>query len=117
MLGRLRSLHTASRAARCPQTRPDFGLGFTRDAFSQERLRKLQPFIGDPLTDISFIATTYNMYLPFFPAEVTCGFRLDIADWQNAHTQSVILPGLYTLFNLVGRQEESIDRSMVSHFP
>lgn len=86
-----------------PRPQPDFGLGFKRDAFSREQLQKLQPFIGDPLKDSTLVAATYNMYLPFFSTEVKCGAAaLDIADRQNAHTQSVILRGLHTLFRLVG---------------
>ncbi|MCJ1467580.1 hypothetical protein MMC07_006205 [Pseudocyphellaria aurata] len=102
-----------------PRPQPDFGLGFKRDAFSRERLQKLQPFIGDLLTDSTLIAATYNMYLPFFSAEVKCGAAaLDIADRQNAHTQSVILRGLYTLFRLVGREKElhrEINGFSISH--
>jgi hypothetical protein len=102
-----------------PRPQPDFGLGFKRDAFRQERLQKLQPFIGDLLKDSTLIAATYNMYLPFFSAEVKCGAAaLDIADRQNAHTQSVILRGLYTLFRLVSRQKElhrEINGFSISH--
>lgn len=102
-----------------PRPQPDFGLGFKRDAFSQEQLQKLQPFIGDLLKDSTLIAATYNMYLPFFSAEVKCGAAaLDIADRQNAHTQSVILRGLHTLFRLVGREKElhrEINGFSISH--
>ncbi|KAM3080033.1 hypothetical protein ACMFMF_003446 [Clarireedia jacksonii] len=90
-----------------------------KDAFGRERLQKLQPFLGDLLTDSSLIAATYNMYLPFFSAEVKCGaVAIDIADRQNAHTQSVILRGLYTLFRLVGREKElhrEINGFSISH--
>ncbi|KAH8724127.1 hypothetical protein GQ44DRAFT_773382 [Phaeosphaeriaceae sp. PMI808] len=90
-----------------PRPQPDFGLGFKRDTFSREQLQELQIYIGDPLTDSSWIAATYNMYLPFLSSEVKCGAAgLDIADRQNVHTQSVILRGLYTLFRLVGRENE-----------
>ena len=72
-----------------------------------EQIQKLQPFIGDLLTNSTLIAATYNMYLLFFSTEVKRGAAaLDIADRQNAHTQSVILRGLYTLFRLVGREKE-----------
>jgi hypothetical protein len=102
-----------------PRPQPDFGLGFKRDAFSQERLQKLQPFIGDLLKDSTLIAATYNMYLPFFSTEVKCGAAaLDIADRQNAHTQSVILRGLRTLFRLVSREKElhrEINSFSISH--
>ena len=102
-----------------PRPQPDFGLGFKREAFSREQLQKLQIFIGNPLVDSSWIAATYNMYLPFLSSEVKCGATgLDIADRQNAHTQSVILRGLYKLFRLVGRENElhqEINGFSISH--
>ncbi|KAF1992758.1 hypothetical protein P154DRAFT_549923 [Amniculicola lignicola CBS 123094] len=102
-----------------PRPQPDVGLGFKRDAFSREQLQKLQPLTGNLLTDSTFIAATYNMYLPFFSVEVKCGAAaLDIADRQNAHTQSVILRGLHTLFRLVGREKElhrEINGFSISH--
>jgi hypothetical protein len=102
-----------------PRPQPDYGLGFKRDAFSQEQLQKLQILIGDPLIDSSRIAATYNMYLPFLSSEVKCGAAgFDIADRQNAHTQSVVLRGLHTLFCSVGRQNElhrEINGFSISH--
>lgn len=53
-----------------PRPQSDFGLGSKRDASSQEQRQKLQPFIGNLLKDSTLIAATYNMYLPFFSAEV-----------------------------------------------
>jgi hypothetical protein len=59
------------------------------------------------------------MYLLFFSTEVKCGAAaLDIADRQNAYTQSVILRGLHTLFRLVGREKElhrEINGFSISH--
>ncbi|KAL2415544.1 hypothetical protein ABEF95_011750 [Exophiala dermatitidis] len=102
-----------------PRPQPDFGLGFKRDAFNREQLQKLQPYVGDPLADSSFVAATYNMYFPFLTSEVKCGATgLDIADRQNAHSQSVILHGLTTLFRLVGRENElnqEINGFSISH--
>lgn len=102
-----------------PRPQPDFGLGFKRDAFSRNQLQKLQTCIGDPLVDCSWIAATYNMYLPFLSSEVECGGAgLDTADRQNAHTQSIILRGLYTVFRLVGRENElhrQINGFSISH--
>ena len=96
-----------------PRPQPDFGLGFKREAFSPEQLRKLQPFIGDLLTDSTLIAATYNMYLPFFSAEVKCGAAaLEVADRQNAHTQSVNLRGLYTSSAWLVESRSCIERSM-----
>ncbi|KAI9683913.1 MAG: hypothetical protein M1829_004248 [Trizodia sp. TS-e1964] len=90
-----------------PRPQPDFGVGFKIDAFSRNQRQRLQPFIGDPLKDYSLVAATYNIYLPFLTSEVKCGASsLDIADRQNAHSQSVAMLGLTTLFRLVGREKE-----------
>jgi hypothetical protein len=90
-----------------PQPQPDFGFGFDRDAFTSEQLHRLAPFLGDLLEDYSLFAATYQMYFPFLTCEVACGDEgLDIADRQNAYTQSIILRGLYWLFKLVGREED-----------
>jgi hypothetical protein len=86
---------------------PDYSLGFKREAFTSEQLRKLQPFIGNELEDCSYVAATYDMYLPFLTSEVKCGASaLDIADRQNAHSQTVALRNLIELFRLVGREDE-----------
>lgn len=90
-----------------PRPQSDFSVGFKDEAFSQEQRRKLEPFIGDPLRDSSFIAATCNMYLPFLTSEVKCGASaLDIADRQNAYSQSTALCGLVELFRLVCREIE-----------
>ncbi|KAL7920350.1 hypothetical protein ACQKWADRAFT_328787 [Trichoderma austrokoningii] len=89
------------------------------EAFNREQLQRLQPFIGDELEDCSYIAAMYNMYLPFLTSEVKCGATaLDIADRQNAHSQTVALRGLVELFRLVGREKElhrEINGFSVSH--
>ncbi|KAF1993927.1 hypothetical protein P154DRAFT_549292 [Amniculicola lignicola CBS 123094] len=102
-----------------PRPQPDFGLGFDRDAFNREQLQKLQPFLGDLIADFSFFAATYQMYFPFLTSEVKCGDGgLDVADRQNAYTQSVILRGLHSLFQLVGQENElhrEINGFSISH--
>ncbi|KAF2754833.1 hypothetical protein EJ05DRAFT_503776 [Pseudovirgaria hyperparasitica] len=88
----------------CP--RPDFAVGFSRLAFTEERLAKLAPFIGD-LTDTSVFMGTFYMYLPFLTCEVKCGAAaLDVADRQNAHSMTLALRGVVDLFRLVGREKE-----------
>ncbi|KAF7876806.1 hypothetical protein EAF04_001889 [Stromatinia cepivora] len=90
-----------------PRPQPDYSLGFKREAFTPEQLQRLQPFIGNPLEDSSYFAATYDMYFPFLTCEVKCGnSALDIADRQNAHSQTVLLKGLFHLFCLVGRESE-----------
>ncbi|KAH8723888.1 hypothetical protein GQ44DRAFT_292715 [Phaeosphaeriaceae sp. PMI808] len=102
-----------------PRPQPDFGLGFKREAFTQEQLQKLQPFIGNELEDCSYIAATYNMYLPFFTSEVKCGASaLDVADRQNLHSQTISLRNLVELFRLIGRLNElhrEINGYSISH--
>ncbi|CAD6443237.1 f79ac2de-714b-4874-9d7b-ef93dbcf67f3 [Sclerotinia trifoliorum] len=47
------------------------------------------------------------MYFPFLTCEVECeNSSLDIADRQNAHSQTILLKGLFHLFRLVGRESE-----------
>jgi hypothetical protein len=98
---------------------PDYSLGFKREAFTREQLRKLQPFIGNELEDCSYFAATYDMYFPFLTSEVKCGASaLDIADRQNAHSQTVALRGLVELFRIVGQETElsqEINGFSISH--
>jgi len=78
----------------------------------------LQAF-GNELEDCSYVAATYDLYLPFLTCEVKCGASaLDIADRQNAHSQTVALRGLVELFRLVGREHElhrEINGFSISH--
>ncbi|OAP55866.1 hypothetical protein AYL99_10018 [Fonsecaea erecta] len=85
---------------------PDYSVGFKRSAFTEDQLKKLQPFVGD-LTDNSFFMGTWYMYLPFFSSEVKCGAAaLDVADRQNAHSMTLAVRGVVELFRLVKREKE-----------
>lgn len=101
-----------------PRPQPDYSVGFKRESFNQDQLRKLQPLIGE-FDDQSLFVATYNMYLPFLTAEVKCGAAaLDIADRQNIHSMTVGLTGLVELFRLLGREDElhgEINCFSVSH--
>lgn len=58
----------------------DYAVGFRRETFSEEHLKKLQPFVEE-LTDSLFFMGTWYMYFPFSTCEVKCGAAaLDIAD-------------------------------------
>ncbi|KAK0617926.1 hypothetical protein B0T17DRAFT_495960, partial [Bombardia bombarda] len=87
---------------------PDYSVGFRREAFTEEQLTKLSPFIGDFLTgDQSFFMGTYYMYFPFLACEVKCGAAaLDIADRQNAHSMTLAVRAIVELFRLVEREGE-----------
>lgn len=96
-------------AEKCCNRRPqpDYSVGIDREAFSTEHMQKLLPFIGSRLDEESKFAATFNTCFPFLTTEVKCGAAaLDIADRQNAVSQTVGLRGLDTLFRLVGRQQE-----------
>ncbi|KAM3071142.1 hypothetical protein ACMFMG_010048 [Clarireedia jacksonii] len=87
---------------------PDFSVGFKREAFTNEQLEKLAPFIGNFISgDQSYFMATYYMYFPFLTCEVKCGnFALDIADRQNVHSMTLAVRATVELFRLVGREME-----------
>lgn len=87
---------------------PDFSVGFKREAFTEEQLDKLAPFIGNFISgDQSYFMATYYMYFPFLTCEVKCGATaLDIADRQNAHSMTLAVRATVELFRLVSREME-----------
>ncbi|RDA85284.1 hypothetical protein CP532_5927 [Ophiocordyceps camponoti-leonardi (nom. inval.)] len=87
---------------------PDYSVGFRREAFTDDQLQKLSPFIGDFLCgDLSFFMGTYYQYFPFLACEVKCGAGgLDVADRQNAHSTTLAARAVVELFRLVKREEE-----------
>lgn len=90
------------------QTRPqpDYSVGFSRYAFTEDRLKKIQPFVGG-LCDTSFIMATWQMYFPFLTCEVKCcAAALEIADRQNAHSMTVAVRGVVELYKYVKREKE-----------
>ncbi|KAK5075699.1 hypothetical protein LTR70_010050 [Exophiala xenobiotica] len=96
-----------------PRPQPDYSVGFRREAFTDERLQKLQPFVGE-LTDQSFFMGTYYLYFPFLTCEVKCGAAaLDVADRQNAHSMTMAVRGVVELFRLVHREKE-VDREILA---
>lgn len=85
---------------------PDYSVGFRRAAFTDDQLKKLEPFVGD-LCDTSFFRATYYMYFPFLTCEVKCGgAALDVADRQNAHSMTLAVRGIVELFRYVKREKE-----------
>jgi hypothetical protein len=83
-----------------------------REAFTEDQLKRLQPFVGD-LSDVSFFMATYFMYFPFLTCEVKCGAAaLDVADRQNAHSMTLAVRGVVELFQLLNREKE-LDRELL----
>jgi hypothetical protein len=81
-------------------------VGFRQEAFTNDQLNKIQPFVGE-LTDTSFFMATYYMYFPFLTCEAKCGAAaLDIADRQNAHSMTLAVRGVVELFRLAKREKE-----------
>ena len=86
---------------------PDYAVGFKRTAFTDEQLTKIDPIIGNIVTDMSYFMATYYMYFPFLTCEVKCGAAaLDIADRQNAHSMTLAVRAVVELFRLVKREKE-----------
>ena len=89
---------------------PDFSVGFKRSAFTQDQLRKLEPFTGNVYAAnklCSFFLATWRMYFPFFACEVKCGTGgLDIADRQNSNSMTLAVRGIVELFSFVKRKNE-----------
>ena len=98
-----------------PRPQPDFSVAFKREAFSNEQLTKLSPFIGDFIAgDKSLFMATYYMYFPFLACEVKCGAAaLDVADRQNAHSMTLAVRGVTELFRAVKREDE-VDRQILA---
>ncbi|KAI0407507.1 hypothetical protein F4802DRAFT_554132 [Xylaria palmicola] len=94
---------------------PDYSVGFQREAFTEEQLKKLSPFIGDFIAgDLSLFMATYYMYFPFLACEVKCGAAaLDVADRQNAHSMTMAARAIVELFRLVERENE-VHRQILS---
>ncbi|OJD18200.1 hypothetical protein AJ78_01758 [Emergomyces pasteurianus Ep9510] len=96
-----------------PRPQPDYSVGFRRSAFTDDQLKKIQPFVGE-LTDTSYFMATYYMYFSFLTCEVKCGAAaLDIADRQNAHSATIAARAIVELFKLVKREKE-IDREILA---
>ncbi|KAL2832101.1 hypothetical protein BDW59DRAFT_157562 [Aspergillus cavernicola] len=88
------------------EPQPDYGVGFSRQAFTREQLFKLGPFIGG-VGFSSYFRGTAEMYFPFMASEVkskTTG--LHVADHQNSHSMALCLRGVIYLFKLVKREQE-----------
>lgn len=86
-----------------PRPQPDFCVGFERNAFSDDQLKKL----GFDLYAKSHFTATYKVYFPFFTSKVKFGQQgLDIADRQNAHSMTVAVRGIVELYRIVGRVQE-----------
>ena len=93
-----------------PRPQPDYSVGFGRSAFTEDYLKKLEPFVGDILFGSKYTShfmATWRMYFPFLTCEVKCGAAaLDIADRQNAHSMTLAVRGIVELFRLVKREKE-----------
>ncbi|KAF4449540.1 hypothetical protein F53441_7199 [Fusarium austroafricanum] len=97
------------------QPKPDYSVGFTRSAFTDDQLKKLFPFIGNTLVgDQSYLMATYRMYFPFLTCEAKCSSGcLETADRQNAHSMTLAVRGVFELFDHVGREKE-VDRQILA---
>jgi hypothetical protein len=83
-------------------------VGFRRDAFTADRLKKISPFIGNwAIGDKSYFMGTHYMYFPFFASEVrSSNVALRIAERENAHSMTLAVRAVVELFRLVKKEEE-----------
>ena len=95
--------------------KPDSSVGFGRSAFTDEQLKKLKPFVGEPgFKVVTYFMATTQMYFPFLTCEVKCGAAaLDFADRQNAQSMSICLRAVVVLFMYVKREKE-LDRQILA---
>ncbi|OAQ68664.1 reverse transcriptase [Pochonia chlamydosporia 170] len=98
------------------QPQPDYSLGFRCEAFNDDQLAKLSPFIGDFLGgDVSFFMATYLMYFSFLTCEVKCGTSaLDLADCQNVHSMTLAVRAVVELFR-AAKCERDIHRQILGY--
>ncbi len=87
---------------------PDYSVGFGRSAFTEEQLKKLEPFVGKIGSKaLTYFMATTQMYFPFLTCEVKYGAAaLDIADRQNAYSMTVALRGVVELYKAIRREKE-----------
>ncbi|RYP41212.1 hypothetical protein DL769_011624 [Monosporascus sp. CRB-8-3] len=86
---------------------PDYSVGFRRNAFTNDQLSKLLPYIGDIIGgDQSLFMATYYMYFPFLTCEVKRHGLVATADRQNAHSMTLAVRAIVELFRAVKREDE-----------
>jgi hypothetical protein len=89
-----------------PRPQPDYAVGFKRTAFTEDQLKKIQPFISG-FSELSLFISTYYMYFPFLTYKVKCGAAtLNVADQQNAHSITMAVRGVVELLRLIKREKE-----------
>lgn len=91
------------------QPQPSYSVGFDRETFTDDQLKKLALFISDftRSTHLSYFLGTFNMYFPFLACETKCGaVNMDISDRQNAHSMSLAVRAVTELFRCVERENE-----------
>ena len=102
----IESVNEGSVPVEGPRPQPDYAVGFRRNAFSSDQLKKLDPFLGS-VWDTSLFVATYRMYFPFLTCELKCGdAAFNIADRQNAHSMTLAVRSVVELFKLVKREQD-----------
>ncbi|PYI02512.1 hypothetical protein BO78DRAFT_324835 [Aspergillus sclerotiicarbonarius CBS 121057] len=96
---------------RLPTPQPDYAVGFSRDAFTPDQLKKLNPYLGSDTENSGFKSSAFqgteDMLFPFLTSECKC-FKgdLHVARKQNAHAMARSLRGVFELFKLAKCQNE-----------
>ncbi|KAH7308328.1 hypothetical protein BKA65DRAFT_576549 [Rhexocercosporidium sp. MPI-PUGE-AT-0058] len=88
-----------------PRPQPDYTVGFKQTAFTEDQLKKIQPYISD-FSEMSLFISIYYIYFPFLICEVKCGATaLNVADRQNTHSITIAVRGIIELFRLIKREK------------
>ena len=97
------------------RSQSDYSVGFGRSAFTEEQLKRLEPFVNEiGSRTLTYFMTITRMYFPFLTCEVKCdAAALDVADRQNAHSMTVAVRAFFELFRFVGREKE-LHREMLA---
>ncbi|KAF2189940.1 hypothetical protein K469DRAFT_683286 [Zopfia rhizophila CBS 207.26] len=97
----------------CP--RPDYSVGFKRQAFTPDQLQRLEPFVGDLQDEYqSYFLATWYTFFPFLTCEAQPGGGAhDVANRKNAHSTALAVRAVVELFRLAKREEE-IDREILA---
>ena len=80
---------------------------FKRTAFTDEQFTKIDPFIGDIVTDMSYFIATYYIYFLFLTYKIKYGaVALDVANRQNTHNITFTVRAIVKLFRLTKREKK-----------
>lgn len=93
-----------------PRPKPDFCVGLSSSAFTEEEVSKLKLYTAPNRATL----VTEQLYFPYFMCEVKCGDQAIIrADRQNAHSCSIAVGAIIQLYQASSHVEE-VNRKLLA---